>query len=149
MQGNMEKLETTEICECGHKEDWHSRSTNRCHKCPCEKFKNSAFYCCKCQDFFKEPHNHSPQSATMDRSSTEAEDKEPSQKGGGSDNQTLSDKITDSANCFCDVIKTEDVKEFIKKLKKGYLILAHKPMGWSDEEVLELIDKLAGKDLIK
>ena len=29
----------SEICECGHKEDWHSRSTNRCHKCPCKKFK--------------------------------------------------------------------------------------------------------------
>jgi len=31
---------------------------------------------------------------------------------------SLSDKITDSANCFCDVIPTEDVKEFIRELKE-------------------------------
>ena len=31
--------------------------------------------------------------------------------------ESLSDNIVDSANCFCDVLTTDDVKEFIRELR--------------------------------
>ena len=94
----------SEICECGHEQSDHfivgcvgEKEIVRdvmegidIVKCECKKFKAQDFYCCKCRDFFKEPHNHSPQKlrpSIIANGSMSDEDKEPSAQNGGSDNQ--------------------------------------------------------------
>ena len=44
-------------------------------------------------------------------------------------------------------ILVTDVKEFIKILKKAYLEIAINPKGFTNEEVIYMIDKLAGDKL--
>ena len=161
----------SEICEnCGLPEKLHPLkkmiNINTRKRWSCKEFKAAKYYCCKCQDFFKEPHNHSPRGNRRGRKSFPQEPEGDSLESSnvivtsGSDNQspktqeiqakqeipsennrpkkTLSDKI---------LIATKDVKEFIQDLKEHYEI-----KGWEiikTERLIKIIDDLAGNDLIE
>jgi len=124
--------------------------------------KYKSFYCCDCNGFFDEPHNHCPQIKQSEHSPStnprgyHSSVKEPSDKTEG---------ISNLSDCLYDLDEKEgiliphkkgnllwvgDVKKSIRKLKEeiNVVLLDYKTQQYRNK-VFREIDKIFGKELSK
>ena len=131
-----------------------------------EPKKYKQFYCCDCNDFFEEPHNHSPQSSVNYSKEQRVPEDTPSGARKAEGTFNLSDKIKElregAIECrkeaplreriekwdwFLDHLNNieKDVKEAAKRLKNFVKRTSY--MNFRTR-LLKEIDKIMGKDLI-